>query len=259
MTPPALQKLVDSINRGIIPLNIEHDPRIAPRGRVQSAELLQLQDGTWVVEGTLELFEHGDADLPPQDDRKLVIRRLHPGEIELYADRSFDGSEETVLVDEMAAALGTKAKLEIKKSIDPVSVLTIAMGVAAGSFFKSFFEKLGEEAAGKVISSLKAAFRPGSRRGQQDNLLVLSFCCWTKSGEVEVQVIATNPSESTLDGLFSRALHELDAVGEQHLSASARLRRLVYEYDGEALRPLFGVRDDGYPLRARLEDDSGGE
>lgn len=248
-TVGALRAMVDQINSKWIPFGVEHDPRIPPQGRVESAELKQREDGEYCVEGVIELFERNDPPSEVDDSREMPFRDVPPGQFELYYDRTFRDEDSMHNVERVAAKLGVEAKQEHKKAADPISVLLISAGAAATmAFAKSFGETLGKAAADGVTKGLKNLFSGPARRGQGDNLLVISYCCHTDHRVVEIQVILSNPSEATIDAYFDRGVKELERIAQGHLKTSARIRRIVYEFVGENIEYRYAVRTDARPV-----------
>lgn len=259
MTVGALHSFADHINCGWIPVGIQHDPRIPPHGRVVRAEVKQRDDGVYFVEGTIQLFEPGDIISDNCEGRELPIQQLEHGEYMVKYDRTFEISSQIEDVARIAELFDVVPSYEMKKSIDPISVLTIAIGVALGSFSKSFFGKLGEELGSELAERLKALFNANSKRGSSDQLLVFLFASDIDGSPVEFQVVLTNPTDAAIRAFLGQGVAELDRVAKRHCEKGTGIRRIVYEYEGGLLKTRFGVRRDAVPMYPDCENDSGGE
>jgi len=182
------------------------------------------------------------------------MRHVQQGSYEVICDRSFLDEEQKAYVDEIASILKVAPVEELKKAVEPVSVLTIAVGAAIGAFGRAFFSKLGEEAALALVDRIKRAFAKGAKRGDDDNLLVFLFSCEQADRKIEIQVILENPNPETIELFFKEGFSELDNVVAQNIMIEENLRRLVYSFDNSGLSVMYGVRKDAFPLYPRYSD-----
>jgi hypothetical protein len=72
--PHSLEPVAVEMNRKYLPLNVEHDLRKPPVGRIIASEVIQLEDGERAIESTVEIFEEGDsADLMAGDGQRFAF------------------------------------------------------------------------------------------------------------------------------------------------------------------------------------------
>jgi hypothetical protein len=251
MTLAALEHALDEINnRKWIPLTYEHDPRIPPFGRVVRAQIRQLNDGEYGLEGELEIFEPGD-ELPLADeDRELAAFSMEPNGLKILFDRQFLSTEDQLDIAEIARLLEVSPEQEFKKSIDPIAVLTICACFIASQIATGFLNRLGEEGYNRFRSRLKSII---SRRIklQAETLFRLVLIVQESDRNVQVEIIASQPTELEIDQIFTKQTGVLDSVLPS-LIADQSLRRLVLEFKDNRLIVCFGVRKDAVTLYPRI-------
>jgi len=246
LTLSALEGMVQQIQDAYIPINIEHDPRQPPIGRIADASLEQRPDGAYAVEGTIEVFEPGD-DAASDTDQRVMKLRIPQVPIQVEFDRSFDNPEDRHTVEEIGALLGSRPQFEAKKALEPLTVLAIAGLFAFGSIAKGFFSKLG----GDIYETLKARLKAlVARRRQAGSDCVLMFRAAVCRGDhtVLVEVFATNPTPETVEFLFGPALAELDRLLPSYYQPETGVKRIVFELTGGQLELRFGVNEKCRPL-----------
>ena len=247
----ALAQLADSVRNSLIPMNVEHDPRGGPCGRVLSAEVRERADGEYEVAADVEIFD-GPVD-KIQDGREIVQQRNQPsGTLTVTWDRSYLDQADQELITELAEAIGADTNQEYKKAAEPLSILWLIagfLGVAGSSFAAGFFGKMGSDSwdlAKKKLSQLmerKAA-------SQDEFLLILSTHVGHPHHDhvVEVDVCITNPSEHLVESFWEEGVPQLDSVLPRYVEASTELRKLFFEYDSNGIRLKYGVRFDCAPI-----------
>lgn len=247
MTLGALESMVQLTNQGIIPLGIEHDPRIPPQGRVISAEIVELDDGEYAVEGTAELFDGNLEELENIQDRVIPVRNYKPDEFRIIFDRNFKNDEDQQLINETATLLNNaKIEEEIKKALDPLSVLIVGGSFVLGAIATGFFKKLGEDG----YEALKQKITKLSKRkeGEEEKIFKFDSTLSFEEGTINIEVLITNPSVDDIQHFFDNGLKELDEIAPRHVAGNQGLKKVVFEYRNEQLNLLFGVRQDGLPL-----------
>jgi len=247
MTLGALESLVESINSSHTPMGIQHDPRIAPVGRVASAQIRQLDDGEYAAEGVVEFFEPGDEIRLIDDGQELPIHRYEGQGLEILFDRNFRDSEDQVLIEEIGGLFGTRPQEEVKKALDPLTVLTIGGAFVLGSIARGFFSKLGGDAYETLRNRLKKLFAR-RKAGEKEKLLVFRAAVAAADYDVEVVVVLSNPTDQDIKDFLEAGLSTLDGVVQACWDPQSGLKRLVFEYSGKRLTLKFGVRKDAAPL-----------
>lgn len=260
--PEALEDAVRQIKQRYLPLNIEHDIRYPPIGRIISAEVIKLQDGEYALQGTAELFEESDSlESLTGDGRKIRIRDQDIQTIAVEYDRAFQDRKGQELLRELSQISGEKEKPRefVKKALEPVSMLLIAAGAyVVGSIAKGFFSKLGSDAYEKLRDSLIKYFRKKTSPEQ-----ILDFCFLAKQHNTtfEVHVLVVNPSEQKLNELFAFRFNGLDALLVSLPLSESDVAKVVFEYENQRLLVRYTVRSDSVPLmfvRPQEKEGNGG-
>ncbi len=251
IAPEALVAMVEQINTSYLPIGIEHDPRIPPQGRVVSARMVQLDDGIDAIEGEIEFFEPGDQ-LPQVDQtfREIPLRSRDTNELEVSFDKHYSDSEDQAIVRDIAAVFKTAPQEEIKKSLDPLSVLIISGAFVLSGIATGFLNKLGADAWDALKEKLKQAME---RKRTKENLLVFEFFILNSSHPLVAKVILTNPDSKDIDAFFDRGLNQVDRAMTRLSDTNDDLRQIVFEYSRNELRTLYGVRKDAVPLFLKTE------
>jgi len=254
MTIEALETMVQSANSSYIPVGIQHDPRIAPVGRVASASIRKFDDGEYGVEGIIEFFERGDKFELDANQRTLVTKKYESGRLEIEYDRNFRNTEDQLLIEKIAGLFGTRPIENVKKALDPITVLTIGGAFILGGVAQGFLSKLGENTYEVLKQGLKKLFAR-KKTGEDEKLLMFRAVVFSGKNEVETMIILTNPSGEDIDDLVDLGLSELDKAVRACWDPKSGLRRLVFEYSDKHLILKFGVRKDAVPLYPKSVGD----
>lgn len=246
MALAALESMVDQINLQYIPFGIEHDPRIAPQGRLVSAELVELKDGASGVKAQMELFETGESVEFKDDGRTIPSRELRSDHLYIIFDRSYRSEEDQQMIGEIVDMVDARSAEFGKKAADPLSILTIAVGVIIGGYFAGFFERAGADTWDFLKSKVKDLIREKRDVGIE-HLLLFQFSSLTESGWLDTEVILTQPTDDEIEAFFEEVIHLLDRTIPHLLDTELDIRRIVLEYSGGRVRILYGVRSDGVP------------
>ena len=247
--PKALEDVARQIREQYLPMNIEHDIRRPPIGRIVSAEVIKLQDGEYALQGTAELFEESDSlESLTGDGRKIPIRGQDIQTIVVEYDRTFRDKEGQELLHELSQISGEieKSREIIKKALEPISTLLICAGVfVVGSIAKGFFSKLGSDAYEGLKNALIKYFRKKISSEQ-----ILDFCFSVKqyNRTFEVHVLAVNPSEQKLDELFTSRFNGVDSLLVSFPLSESDVARVVLEYENQRLLIRYAVRSDSVPF-----------
>ena len=245
-----LESFAATVNANYLPFTVEHDIRNAPIGRVASATIARLEDGEFAVKGTFEIFEEGDTMSSLRGDGRKI--RIACDDIPTF-NVEYDRSYETTEGRELLAALSrlspeSRAIVQVKKSVGPVSTLIIATTIMGTAIATGFFGKLGEDLYAGLKNILKAHF--GACKDSKERVLDFQFTT-TRHGEpVEIHILLTNPTPEEMEALFSCGFGDLDSYLSlcEGLDSAARF---VFEYRDGGLESLYVLRGDCVPLKLR--------
>lgn len=248
----ALDQLAESVRTSLIPMNVEHDPRGGPCGRVVMAEVQERDDGEYEVAAEIEIFEDDIEKI--EDGREIVLNRRYPGgELIVTWDRSYRHETDQTLIKELADLMGAETTQEHKKAEEPLSILWLIagfLGVAGSSFAAGFFGKMGSDSwdlAKKKVGQLMER----KAKSHDEYLLIFSTQVGHPFHEhvVEVDICLTNPTEDLIDAFWREGTIQLDSVLPLYVECSSELRKLFFEYDNNGLRLEYGVRSDCAPIK----------
>ena len=249
MSLEALQSMARQVKERYIPININHDIRYPPVGRIVSAEIIKLSDGEYALLGTAEVFDESDTlESLVGDGRRIKVIDEDIETISVFYDRTFlherEGEE---LIRELTKISSEKPVVTFKKALEPISVLVIAAGVfILGSIAEGFFKKLGSDLYDKLRDTLTKYFKKKLPREQ-----IIDFCFSVKYNEriFEVHILVDNPSEKELNELFTFQFCGVDRLlTSLPLNKELDIAKLVLEYKNKKLSILYAVRSDCVPL-----------
>lgn len=245
----ALETMVEQSNRQVIPIGSEHDPRIPPLGRVIMTELVELEDGEFAVEGVAEIFDEDYENLTDTGNREIPVRKYKKGTFNVVSDRNFRDEESKKDIEDLKSILNNaKTEEEIKKSLDPISILTIGGAFILGGIANGFFGEIGADAYRALKEKLKDIFNRPTVEGQEK---LFTFDTTITSGDksVNVEVIITNPTVDDIQKFFDEGIKQLDQVLPRHFNGDDSIKRIVLEYKADSLEIKFAVLKNGVPVR----------
>ncbi|WP_276975646.1 hypothetical protein [Flavobacterium filum] len=248
-TMGALENMVKQTNKGIIPLGVEHDPRIPPQGRVIKAELVLMDDGEYAVEGTAEVFNGDFSTLADTGEREIPVRKYKPGKFKIVSDRNFRDENSKKNIDDLKQILqGAKAEEEIKKSFDPISILTIGGSFIAGAITAGFLKEIGADAYKALKAKLIDIFTENPKEGQEK---LFTFDTTISKGDksINVEVIISSPTVDDIQKFFDEGVQQLDQVLPRHFENEKGFSRIVFEYKAGHLEVKFAVLKNGVPVK----------
>jgi hypothetical protein len=246
MSVDALKGFVDLLNRQYTPMGVEHDPRIPPVGRVISAQIEELPDGEFAVDGIAEFYEEGQEIEFKDDGREIPIELPSEG-ITISPDRSYLEPNDKELLQELKNLLKGEINPQVKKSIEPISILIIAASFMAGGIAQGFLSKIGEDIWEKLKSKINELVN-SKTRVEKDRLLVFEFTVDLENNPLSLETILANPSESEIRKFLDDGLGQLDKKTNHFFQHRHYLRKVVFEYKDNKLKVIFGLRKDGVPL-----------
>jgi hypothetical protein len=263
LTPPkVIVESAKQFNEEYIPFTIEHDIRKPPIGRVISAEVEVLDDGTHLLQGEAEIFEESDnLELLPQNGKSIKILAKEIDKFLVFGNQTF---EEDIDVADLYQELrelggGDLSRVYREDSIEPLSLLIIGFGIfAIQGISNGFFSKLGEDLYETLKLKLKKIFEKKSLI-ESERLLQFKFFVDCHFGRVvEVNVVITNPSQQDLDGFFAFVPTMLETMLLDLQLDDLDICRVVLSYEFTQLKLLYMLRSDSVPItlyRIEREED----
>lgn len=246
----ALRELASGVNKFYLPIDIEHDPRKPPVGRLHSAYVREAGEGEFEIVATLEVFDGAVPELG-ELGREIRLRSIDTEKIQIEFDRNYDNPFDEALLKDLASVTQARLGRVGKKSLDPLSVLCISAGMfALGGIAKGFFSKLGGDSYDLLKTKLKEVFSR-KKEGEKEKLLELEFSVQHGDETFHVAVIVTNPTDEDIDALLDKHLKRLDENVINAFDRRVGLKKLVYEVQDGNLNLSFGVRRDCVPLAPR--------
>jgi len=251
MSLGSLKSMVSQTNSKIISSHVEHDFSFPPIGRMDHAELFEHNGVNWVV-GEFALFESSDIDSEnPLGDREVVVHEQDEGSISLKYDRSYELSGITADVKELQALLDneTETEYELKKSVEPISTLTIMIGMGAtfavASFFKGFFGEAGKESwqAFKKLIIKNKEINPDTEKHYQ-----FIFIFQNEYYKVEVMLLMKNPEPENFEELVKVNQAAIDEKINEYYEQEVRAKRIVFIIENSLLQHAYSVRRCGTPF-----------
>lgn len=248
-TMNALENIVKQTNKGIIPIGVEHDPRIPPQGRVIKAELVLLEDGEYAVEGTAEVFNGDFSTLADTGEREIPVRKYIAGKFKIVADRNFRDKKNKKNIDDLKQILqNAKVEEEIKKSLDPISILTMGGSFIAGGIASGFLKEIGSDAYKALKAKLSDIFIETTKETEEK---LFTFDTTISKGDksINVEVIISSPTVDDIQLFFDEGVQQLDQVLPRHFENDMGFSRIVFEYKAGYLDVKFAVLKNGVPIK----------
>jgi hypothetical protein len=240
-----LREFAEQIKTAYLPLWTHHDPRIPPHGRVVDAYVERHPDDELALIGVVEEFESGPR--PPLDTaRAMKIDKL-PVDLLISVDRTYRDKQSQALLSDLASILHVPIRPESKKALEPLSVLTLAATAVLGGIAGGFAARFGEDIYEQVKKKLALLF---ARRREKSDDFVFRYRAEIVVGGriVEVDFLATAPSEAQIDRIFKTHLAIADAKLMSYLPAHPDVRRVVFDASAAELKFSYAIRADVYPI-----------
>lgn len=248
MSVEVLKKMVEQINSGYSSSGIEHDPRIPPVGRVESASLIKLDDGEYAVEATMGIFEpESKVPFNPDDPKELRVRRHTSEYLGIAYDRAYYDEGSQLLINEINSIFksGENPKVDIKKSLEPISILTITGSFVVGGIALGFMRKVGADSWDLFKNKIKALFKKNTAK---ERLLSLDTTIEKEGYSINVEIILSDPNSEAIDYFLEHGIKEVDGWVKEYFHYEQGMRRLVFEYKDNKIHTKFAVLKGGEPV-----------
>ncbi|MGB4849612.1 MAG: hypothetical protein WBP41_16935 [Saprospiraceae bacterium] len=254
MSVGALRSMLQKSNEKIIPLGIEHDPRKSPAGRIIKTELVELEDGEFALDGIAEVFDSDIQDTIDVGDREIQLRQYFEGEFKVFTDRTFRNDESQALIKELSSILkNAETREEIKKALDPISILIIGGSFVFGGIANGFLGEIGADGYRALKTVLKKLFSKNNSRTEE--LLIFEWTLIKHDTSINVEVILTNPTAEDIDYILEDGLKDIDTLLEELFDNNLGFGKIVYEYKNKKMELNYALLKNGIPLVLRKIND----
>ncbi len=243
LTCEALKSLVESMSKSLIPVGVEHDPRIPPLGRLSSGFVRQREDGEHEAVGIMEMFEDHDDLIADDDEREIVLPKYRSHGLHITHDWAHRLHEDQEDIAAISKVFGNPPLYEVKKAADPISIITICGAFALGGIASGFLKEIGSD-GWKLVKTRLAMLFARQKKDNGDRLLSFSVVLDIDSVMVEIDIIHTNPSPEEVTDFLEKGLTTVESVLPFYLQNAPDIRRLVFEAKGSDIEVKFAVRKD---------------
>lgn len=244
----ALVGIIEQIRNSSIPYLVNHDPRIPPQGRYIKADLILLDDGEYAVDCIVETFDEKSYLLKDNDKKEMPLRKYDKGYLKIIIDESFKDEISNQYIKDLNEILqNSSIENEIKKSLDPISILKIGGEFAIGAIAAGFLKEIGVDAYKSLKSKLIEIYNSPQKK-RQEKLFIFDTTISNNDKRINVEVIITNPTVDDIQLFFDEGIKQLDQILPRHFEEEHGLSRIVFEYKANFLKIKFAVLKNGLPI-----------
>jgi len=249
MSVLALENAMRQTNVKIMSSHAEHNFISPPIGRMENAQIEKDDKGvTWLF-GTYSLFELEDIEKEnPIENRCLSIHSQDSGNITIFYDKSYEDEGLEAEIEHLQQLFdpNNKIQYELKKSVEPISTLTILIGAGsfiAGGFVSGFLNEAGKDA----YNALKQII---SRR--KDNNIEqhyqFIFVFQNEYYKTEILLIFKNPQPDDIKSLIERHESEIEKKVISYYEEEIRVGRIVFLAENSSIQHVYSVYRCGTPF-----------
>jgi hypothetical protein len=248
MTIEALKSAETQTNSKVIISHNEHDFSYPPIGRMDASKIIH-DNGINILLGEFALFEPEDIEKENLlGDRELAVHQQESGKIRILCDRAYhiDGLMDDVNQLQELFDSSEELQFELKKSLEPISTLTLLIGIGgfvSVGFLNGFLGEAGKDA----WASLKALIKKKKQKSSDENHVQFIFDFRNEFYKVEIMVIFKNPSDQ-LDQELKLNQEKIESKVIQYYESSVRAGRIVFLADESELRHIYSVYKCGTPF-----------
>ncbi len=248
MSIEALQSVEEQTNRKIIVSHNEHDFSYPPIGRMDQAQLVN-HEGVNILLGEFTLYEEDDIGKENLlGDRELAVHQQEPDRVRVLCDRSYQQQGLLEDVEKLQELFDPQETLqyELKKSVEPISTITLLIGLGgfvAGGFLNGFLGEAGKDAWG----TLKSLISKKKAINNEVNHVQFIFDFRNEFYKVEIMVIIKDPSED-IEFELRQSQDLIESKVIEYYESAIRAGRIVFISDGNDLKHIYSVYKCGTPF-----------
>ena len=247
----ALRSARDQINSKVISSHNEHDFRLPPIGRMEKAYIRNI-DGVNFLLGEFRLFTMDDINHENRlKGRELSIHDLKEGAVSVAFDRSYVVNDLVHDVEQIQQAFDSSQKItyENKKSVEPISTLTVLVGMGAIFAVSHFFGGLFSEAGKDTWNLLKKLIKNNQKiNPYEEKQYQFIFIFENEFYKTELILIFTDPDPEDIEKTIKANQEEIDQKVISYYKESIRVKRIVYTHDNGKLAHAYSVYRCGTPF-----------
>lgn len=243
-----LKDAMEITNKQITSSHLEHDFTKPPIGRVEQAELCENGQFTSLV-GHYSLFEKNDINKEnPFKNRILATHFKESGKITILYDRTCIDPDLKEKVENLQKLLdpSNEIEFELKKSLEPISTLTILVGLGtlvSTAFLTGFFEKMGADAWDALRDIIQRKFGENSENHYQ-----FIFTLSNESNSIEIIIIFKNPKSNEIQTLLNKSKKDIEDQATNYFNNSINVSRIVYLAETSSIKHIYSVHPCGTPF-----------
>ena len=247
MSLDILQQAKEQTNAKIMSSHNEHDFRFPPIARVSKA-YIKNENGVNSLYGEIEFFEIHDINKENIiKGKELALYEVESSKV-MY-DRSYQINGLVEDIEELQIFLSNEAPdFELKKSLEPISTLTIMLGtIASKSFIEGFFNKAGSD----FWDKLKDIVSKNAKTNEKEKIYIFNTLIKRDNYKVDVIINFTNPTTYDIQNILYQHKEKIDYIINQYEENSISVARIVFNSYEESLEHEYSVFQDGTPFDIR--------
>lgn len=251
----SLNEMCEQTKQNIIPMGYEHDPRIAPVGRYFDAEVLPMdEEEEFQLKIIGEIFD-GDT-ITDVGDKEIETHLNGCDSLGIIFDRNFENESDISLIKELKEIIKSDIPLqqEIKKSLEPISVLTILGGFVVTQIASGFVSKIGCDLYDKFIEKLSKLST--LKKEEKEKLLVFNFTIYNADNKaINTEIILTNPTSEDIDNVIKIQFKQLEQIMPNifNIESSNNISKVVFEYKDGELEEKYVLTKQGLPATIKWQ------
>lgn len=248
LTKKALQSLEQDIKSKYALSFKEHDYSNPPIGRIIDSKVKKMKNGEYSLKLRIDFFELKDIGTSKESIKKLVIYENKNDSIKMLFDRSFQQDPLTFnLVKELQKNIGNSCSLsfEVKKALEPESVLTLIGKFTLSTIAGGFLAQLGANAC----NSLKQIIKTQREKKIKFKIIFNASISHDSYEEViECMVIYQNPNLSSIEETLKEAFEKSEVKIRMMLKDKKPIKKIVYKVTNDVIEYSYTVGQDGVPI-----------
>ncbi|CAI0696421.1 Uncharacterised protein [Serratia marcescens] len=244
LTFGSLKSLDEQSRSMIASSHNEHDFRNPPIARGIDSHIIG--NSLYV---TFEFFDIDDVNKSnpntQTEGKSLALHKYDEGKINIIYDRSISFDNEVLeILNELQNIVDpeTNLKFDFKKALEPMTVLSVAIGYIGMKFIDSFLGRLTD----KFWASLENALFKNRSKGDSVFTLMFDLPCGDEKQEILINF--TNSSADEVRAALERDKEKVYKLVEKYKIEGEEVSRIVFNFINKELVHAYSVLADGTPI-----------